>query len=68
MREKCNGDRNKYISKNINRTFAVWEVRRDDEFSPLKNGTGNKDTPETCRRDLLLQHSRFIQKAGGVLK
>lgn len=53
---------------NIPRTFAVWEVRRDDEFSPLKNGTGDKDTPETCRRDLLHQHSRFIQQAGGILK
>ncbi len=52
----------------IYRTFAVWEVRREDEFSPLKNGTGNKDTPETCRRDLLLQHSRYVQQAGATLQ
>lgn len=49
------------------RSFAVWEVRRDDEFSPLKNGAGNKDTAETCRRDLLLQHKRFVKQAGAVL-
>ncbi len=52
----------------INRTFAVWEVRREDEFSPLKNGTGNKDTPETCRRDLILQHIRYVKQAGGLLE
>ncbi len=57
-----------YIFYYVNRTFAVWEVSREDEFSPLKNGTGNKDTPETCRRDLLLQHRRYIQQAGGILK
>lgn len=56
------------ICMNIHRNFAVWEVRREDEFSPLKNGTGDKDTPETCRRDLLQQHSRFIEQAGGILK
>jgi UDP-N-acetylglucosamine pyrophosphorylase len=49
------------------RKFFIWEVRRDDEFSPLKNGSGTKDTPVTCRRDLMLQHVRWLQAAGAIL-
>ncbi|TFY73642.1 hypothetical protein EWM64_g10372 [Hericium alpestre] len=49
--------------------FAVFEVARDEEFSPLKNapGTGSDD-PETSRRDLLSQHRRFLERAGAVVK
>ncbi|KAF9479438.1 UDP-N-acetylglucosamine diphosphorylase [Pholiota conissans] len=45
--------------------FAVLEVERNEEFSPLKNapGTGSDD-PETSRRDLLAQHKRFLEAAG----
>ena len=45
--------------------FAVLEVERKEEFSPLKNapGTGS-DNPETSRRDLLAQHKRFLEDAG----
>lgn len=45
--------------------FAVLEVARNEEFSPLKNapGTGSDD-PGTSRRDLLAQHKRFLEKAG----
>ncbi len=57
----------KQIRKSENRTFAVWEVRRDDEFSPLKNGSGTKDTPATCRRDLMIQHIRWLEQAGAHL-
>ncbi|CAF1514076.1 unnamed protein product, partial [Rotaria sordida] len=49
-------------------TFATWEVRREDEFSPLKNGAGNKDTAETCRRDLILQHIRYLKQVGTLLQ
>ncbi|CAF0970948.1 unnamed protein product [Rotaria sordida] len=52
----------------FSKTFATWEVRREDEFSPLKNGTGNKDTAETCRRDLILQHIRYLKQAGALLQ
>ena len=49
------------------RSFAVWEVRREDEFSPLKNATGSKDTAVTSRHDLMQQHVRFLKKAGALL-
>lgn len=51
------------------RQFAVLEVARKEEFSPLKNapGTGSDD-PGTSRRDLLDQHRRFLENAGAHLK
>ncbi|KAF9981901.1 UDP-N-acetylglucosamine pyrophosphorylase [Mortierella antarctica] len=46
--------------------MAVFEVDRLDEFSPLKNAPGSgQDCPETSRRDILQQHVRFIENAGG---
>ncbi len=49
--------------------FAVLEVAREEEFSPLKNAPGTKaDNPETSRRDLLAQQKRFLEKAGASLK
>jgi len=51
----------------FSKNFAVWEVRRDEEFSPLKNGSGLKDTPSTCRRDLMNLHLRWLEKAGAQL-
>lgn len=49
--------------------FAVLEVARNEEFSPLKNapGTGSDD-PETSRRDLLAQHRRWLEAAGAKVK
>jgi UDP-N-acetylglucosamine/UDP-N-acetylgalactosamine diphosphorylase len=51
------------------KNFAVLEVARNEEFSPLKNapGTGSDD-PDTSRRDLLAQHRRFLEKAGGAVQ
>ena len=46
--------------------FSVLEVDRKDEFSPLKNAPGaGADCPETSRRDIISQHIRFIEAAGG---
>jgi UDP-N-acetylglucosamine/UDP-N-acetylgalactosamine diphosphorylase len=49
--------------------FAVLEVARKDEFSPLKNASGTgSDDPDTSRRDLLTQHRRFLEQAGATLQ
>ncbi|KAF5368609.1 hypothetical protein D9758_002201 [Tetrapyrgos nigripes] len=49
--------------------FAVLEVERREEFSPLKNAPGTgADDPETSRRDLLAQHKRFLENAGAIVK
>ncbi|KAK7098233.1 hypothetical protein V1264_002575 [Littorina saxatilis] len=49
------------------RNFAVWDVLREEEFSPLKNADGAaKDTPTTCRNDLCALHRRYAIAAGAV--
>jgi UDP-N-acetylglucosamine/UDP-N-acetylgalactosamine diphosphorylase len=49
--------------------FAIWEVLREDEFSPLKNADGApKETPATCREDLYSRHSRWLVKAGATFQ
>ncbi|KAK3846547.1 MAG: UDP-N-acetylglucosamine diphosphorylase [Linnemannia gamsii] len=48
--------------------MAVFEVDRREEFSPLKNAPGTgEDCPETSRRDILQQHVRFFENAGGKI-
>jgi UDP-N-acetylglucosamine/UDP-N-acetylgalactosamine diphosphorylase len=45
--------------------FAVLEVDRKEDFSPLKNAPGTgADDPETSRRDLLARQKAFLQAAG----
>ena len=50
--------------------FVVWECRRDEEFSPLKNADkiGASDTPTTARESLLKLHKKYIEDAGGHVK
>jgi len=49
--------------------FAVLEVERNQEFSPLKNAPGTgEDDPETSRRDLLAQHKHYLEMAGATVK
>ncbi len=48
--------------------FACMEVRREDEFSPLKNGKGSgEDDEATSRRDILAQGERWLKKAGAIV-
>jgi len=45
--------------------FACMEVRREDEFSPLKNAPGTgEDDPDTSRRDIMDQGKKWLEAAG----
>ncbi|XP_032832223.2 UDP-N-acetylhexosamine pyrophosphorylase-like protein 1 [Petromyzon marinus] len=46
--------------------FVQFEVRREDEFSPLKNSdSAGVDCPSSSRRHQMALHYRWIQGAGG---
>lgn len=48
--------------------FVTWEVKRNEEFSALKNAdTAEKDTPTTARNDIYKLHYRYIVNAGGKI-
>lgn len=48
--------------------FACLEVKREEEFSPLKNGKDSKeDNAETSRKDILNQGSRWLGAVGAVV-
>lgn len=52
----------------FSRSFAVFEVVREDEFSPLKNADGAAtDSPSTARNALLHLHCRWVTAAGAAL-
>ncbi|XP_053195333.1 UDP-N-acetylhexosamine pyrophosphorylase-like protein 1 [Scomber japonicus] len=52
----------------FSRNFVAFEVRREDEFSPLKNADGAaSDSPTTARNSLLSQHCRWATAAGATL-
>ncbi|PAA64360.1 hypothetical protein BOX15_Mlig006292g3, partial [Macrostomum lignano] len=48
-------------------SFALWEAARSEEFSPLKNAPGSSsDCPETCRRDVLELHTKWLLTAASA--
>jgi UDP-N-acetylglucosamine/UDP-N-acetylgalactosamine diphosphorylase len=48
--------------------FACMEVKREDEFSPLKNAKGSgEDDPDTSKRDILQQGKRFLEAVGATV-
>lgn len=48
--------------------FACLEVKREDEFSPLKNASGaGEDCPETSKKDVMMQGKRWVLRAGGTV-
>uniref|UniRef100_A0A915BDJ4 UDP-N-acetylglucosamine diphosphorylase n=1 Tax=Parascaris univalens TaxID=6257 RepID=A0A915BDJ4_PARUN len=49
--------------------FYVWEVRREEEFSPLKNAEiVGKDCMSTCRRDLSRENRRWLECVGATIE
>ena len=45
--------------------FACMEVKREDEFSPLKNAAGTgEDDPDTSRKDITRQGAKWLRAAG----
>ena len=49
--------------------FACLEVRREDEFSPLKNAAGTgEDDPDTSKRDIMEQGKRWATEAGATVE
>lgn len=48
--------------------FACMEVKREDEFSPLKNAKGTgEDDPDTSKKDIVDQGKRWAQAAGATV-
>ena len=48
--------------------FACMEVKREDEFSPLKNARGTgEDDPDTSKKDIMTQGKKWVEAAGAVV-
>ncbi|KAF2731583.1 nucleotide-diphospho-sugar transferase [Polyplosphaeria fusca] len=48
--------------------FACMEVKREDEFSPLKNAPGTgEDDPDTSKKDIMTQGKKWVQAAGAIV-
>jgi len=53
---------------NLAKNMAAFEVVREEEFSPLKNGPDAKtDCPKTCRIHVSNLHKKFLKNAGATV-
>ncbi|KJH50057.1 UTP--glucose-1-phosphate uridylyltransferase [Dictyocaulus viviparus] len=51
------------------RNFYIWEVVREDEFSPLKNDDSvGKECLSSCKRDLALLNKKWLTAAGAKVE
>lgn len=49
--------------------FASMEVKREDEFSPLKNAKGTgEDDQDTSKKDVMQQGERWVKSCGGSIE
>jgi UDP-N-acetylglucosamine/UDP-N-acetylgalactosamine diphosphorylase len=49
--------------------FACMEVKREDEFSPLKNAKGTgEDDPDTSKKHIMGQGRRWVTESGAVVE
>ena len=49
--------------------FASMEVKREDEFSPLKNARGTgEDDPDTSKKDVMSQGARWVRASGATVE
>ncbi|KAF2450632.1 nucleotide-diphospho-sugar transferase [Karstenula rhodostoma CBS 690.94] len=46
--------------------FACMEVKREDEFSPLKNASG-EDSPQSSKKDIMAQGKKWVEAAGATV-
>jgi len=54
----------------FSKKMVAYEVTRDEEFSPLKNGPGMavpKDSPETCLIDVCRLYTKYLTDAGAII-
>uniref|UniRef100_A0A0R3PTH5 UDP-N-acetylglucosamine diphosphorylase n=1 Tax=Angiostrongylus costaricensis TaxID=334426 RepID=A0A0R3PTH5_ANGCS len=47
------------------KNFYIWEVEREDEFSPLKNAeSAGKECLSTCKKDLASLNRKWLESSG----
>ena len=58
-----------HIDKPATSVLQVMEIRRDDEFSPVKNAPGNPvDSPDSARQIFSDLHAKWLYHAGATLE
>lgn len=51
------------------KNFYIWEVEREDEFSPLKNAeSAGRECLSTCKRDLAFLNKKWLEAVGASVE